>query len=194
MCDIRSLSDSELVRSMREGSESAFAMIYERHRPAIHRFAYQMSGSGSIADEVTQEVFLALIRQPERFDPTHGPLSAFLHGIGRNHVLKTLERDRRYVPEDADAEAAGCAIVEQPDALAALLSGQEKERLWQAVLSLPAVYREALVLCDLEELDYEDAARRMNCPLGTVRSRLHRARALLAGKLGASQGAKRCTV
>lgn len=191
MRDSSSLSDAELVRRMREGSESAFTMIYERYRQAIHRFAYQMSGSGAIAEEVTQEVFLALIRRPERFDAGHGPLAAFLHGVGRNHVLKILERDRRYVAGDEDPSADQPSA--QPDALAALLRGQETERLRDAVLSLPAPYREVLVLCDLEELDYEDAARRMDCPVGTVRSRLHRARTLLAGKLGARQITKSYT-
>ncbi|MGH9592842.1 MAG: sigma factor-like helix-turn-helix DNA-binding protein, partial [Bryobacteraceae bacterium] len=82
----------------------------------------------------------------------------------------------------------------QADALAELLRRQENERVRQAVLSLPAVYREALVLCDLEEMEYGDAARRMDCPVGTVRSRLHRARSLLAAKLGAGQITKGCAV
>lgn len=194
MPDSSSLSDSELVRRLREGSEPAFVAIYERYHRMVHRFAWQMSGSQTIADEVTQEVFLALIRRPERFDEERGALDAFLYGIGRNHVFKILECDRRYVGRDDDAEGADQAESIQPDALSALLAGQKREQLRQAILSLPPSYRETLVLCDLEELSYEEAARKVNCPVGTVRSRLHRARTLLAEKLVAGWAGKKCTV
>ena len=183
MADFTTFSDDELLRHMREGSESAFTTLYQRHHRALYRFAYQMSGSSAIADEVTQEVFLALIRQPERFKQEQGPLGAFLHGIARNHVLKALGRDWRYVSQEEDESSMQDLVAPQRDVLTLLMEGQEREQLRQAMLSLPAVYREALVLCDIEELNYDDAAVRIGCPLGTVRSRLHRARALLASKL-----------
>lgn len=167
--------------------------IYEKYRGAIHRFAYQMSGSGAIADEVTQEVFMALIRAPRRFDARRGSLESFLHGIGRKHVLKILQRDRRYVADEEDSPMDDRAS-EDPDALEALLRNQEQGRLRQGVLALPAAYREALILCDLEELSYEEAARRMDCAVGTVRSRLHRARTMLAAKLGAGRAKRTFSV
>lgn len=183
MADFTTFSDDELLRHMRDGSESAFTALYRRHHRSIYRFAYQMSGSAAVADEVTQEVFLALIRQPERFRQEQGPLGAFLHGIARNHVLKSLGRDRRYVSQDEDESGMDDLPASECDVLTLLMQVQERELLRQAVLSLPEVYREALVLCDIEELNYDDAAVRIGCPVGTVRSRLHRARALLAGKL-----------
>ncbi len=182
MRDHGTFSDGELLQQMRDGSEPAFTALYRRHHRQIYRFAYRMSGSNTIAEEVTQEVFLAVVRQPGRFAPEQGTLEAFLHGVARNHVLRSLERDRRFVgSDDEDADPASPAR----DVLDSLVNGQRLQHLRQAVLSLPETYREALVLCDLEELSYEDAAARIGCPVGTVRSRLSRARALLVGKLGA---------
>ena len=177
--------DHELVRRAKDGCEEAFTAIYRRHQRAVYRFAVHMSGSAEVAEEVTQEVFLALIREPEKWAPARGPLEAYLHGIARNHVLRALERDRRYV---ANEEAE---VGLEADALTGMLAGERVAQLRKAVLSLPDVYREALVLCDLEGMDYESAARRMGCPAGTVRSRLSRARGLVAGKL---KGMKGCAV
>lgn len=177
--------DHELLRRAKDGSEEAFAAIYRRHQRAVYRFAVHMSGSAEAAEEVTQEVFLALIREPGKWAPERGPLEAFLHGIARNHVLRALERDRRYV---ANEEAE---VGMEADALTGMLAGERVEQLRKAVLSLPEVYREALVLCDLEGMDYESAARKMGCPAGTVRSRLSRARGLVAEKL---KGMKGCAV
>ena len=64
-----------------------------------------------------------------------------------------------------------------------LTQRESVDALWRAVLALPRRYREVVILCDLEELDYSDAAAALGCPVGTVRSRLHRARALLLEKL-----------
>lgn len=174
--------DAELLRRAKDGSEEEFTALYRRHQRAVYRFAYHMSGSAEVAEEVTQEVFLALIRTPEKWAPARGPSEAFLHGVARNHVLRALERDRRYVAnEEAEMGMEG-------DALTGLLAGERVAQLRKAVLSLPEAYREALVLCDLEGLDYESAARKMGCPAGTVRSRLSRARGLVAEKLKAMKG------
>jgi RNA polymerase sigma-70 factor (ECF subfamily) len=158
-----------------------------------------MSSSHSIAEETIQETFLTLIRQPDRFDPARGNLSAFLFGIARNHVLRALERDRRFEPLDAEPAANGAngssgsaahdRAIEGEDSVGALAHLERHERIEsvrRAVLSLPTVYREVVVLCDLEQRSYADAAARLECPVGTVRSRLNRARGLLLAKLGTS--------
>jgi RNA polymerase sigma-70 factor (ECF subfamily) len=128
---------------------------------------------------VTQEVFLALLKGRLAFDPARGPLAAFLFGVARNRILKRLRR-RKEVFSDEDS-------VIQDDLLGNLVRREAVERVRRAVLSLPAVYREAVVLCDLEESTYEDAATVLECPVGTVRSRLNRGRAMLAQKLGRPQ-------
>src|SRR5258708_20467238 len=90
--------DSELFRLILAGDEQDFAALYQRHQGFVYRFALLMSGSPNIAEEVVQEVFLALIRDAQRYDPTRAPLSTYLCGIARNHVLRLLSRERAFVP------------------------------------------------------------------------------------------------
>lgn len=174
------LDDEELLRRMASGDEEAFAVLYRRRQGAVYRFALEMSGSTGVAEEVTQEVFLALIRGDGRYDPSRGPLASWLFGVARNQVLRFVERDSRY--ERVEDEALER---EEPadGPLEDLTRGETLRSVRQAVLALPARYREAVVLCDLQEMSYDDAARALDCAVGTVRSRLHRGRALLAGKL-----------
>jgi RNA polymerase sigma-70 factor (ECF subfamily) len=176
-------ADAELLARIQAGCEASFTALFRRHRPAVFRFAYAMTGDAASADEIVQEVFLSLLRQPSAWRPDRGPLEAFLHGIARNWVRRRAERESRYVPA-LDAEEVEPAA----GALDGLVSGERADLLRKAVLSLPELYREALVLCDLEELSYEEASRRIGCPVGTVRSRLSRARALVASKLKSQIG------
>ena len=180
-------TDEELLRATRSGDEAAFAALYRRRQGGIYRFALQMSGSAHLAEDVTQETFLALISDPDRFDPERGSLAAFLYGIARNLVLRRFRRERPYVAFAGDGEEADDAAADIPDGaddpLAALTRTETIESVRQAVLALPEHYREAVVLCDLHEMSYADAAAALGCAIGTVRSRLHRARALLVGRL-----------
>lgn len=181
MPDVSPQTDEELFRRSTRGDEDAFTTLYRRRQPSVYRFALHMSGRPDLAEEVTQEVFLTLIREPSRFDADRGALSAFLFGITRNFVLRHIERDRRHVYMDEapefDPEADG------PDLLSELTRGQAADAVRQAVLALPATYREAVVLCDLEEMSYADAAEALAVPIGTVRSRLNRGRGMLLDKL-----------
>ncbi len=108
---------------MKAGEEEGFTALYRRRQGAVCRFALRMSGNPAVAEEVTQEAFMVLVRSPNQFDPARGSLAAFLIGVA------------------------------------------------------------AVVLCDLEELSYEEAAATLDCAVGTIRSRLHRGRALLLAKL-----------
>lgn len=180
-------TDAELLRLMLEGSEEAFTALYRRRQGGVYRFALQMSGSEALAEDVVQEVFMVLMRDGGNFDPSRGSLAAYLYGIARNHVLRAFERERSFVPLDTDADDANDAphenLVAHFDPLGDLTRAESVEKLRQAVLALPAHYREALVLCELHELSYADAAGALGCAVGTVRSRLHRARAMLAEKM-----------
>ena len=182
MTDLTNSSDETLLRRSATGDEQAFLALYRRRQAGIYRFALQMSGSASIAEEVTQEVFLSVIRDGHRFDEGKGAANAFLMGIARNHVLKALERNRAYIGMEDDGSEL--AQVAEADILLNLTRAEVLENLRKAVLELPAVYREAIVLCDLEEMPYAQAAEALNVPIGTVRSRIARGRALLANKLG----------
>jgi RNA polymerase sigma-70 factor, ECF subfamily len=179
-----SQTDDELLMRLRNGDEQAFATLYRRRQGAIYRFALHMSASTAAAEDITQEVFLALLREECGYDRERGTLSGYLFGIARKLVLRNLERGRADVPlesETDDAAPRELAVVDDP--LAGLTRHEAIEALRRAVQALPRRYREAVVLCDLEELDYADAALALGCPIGTVRSRMHRARALLLEKL-----------
>ncbi len=193
MSDSEHTTDYELLGRMISGSEAAFVALYRRYQGPAYRFALQMSGSKEIAEEVTQEVFLTLIHSGDRYDPSRGPLVSWLLGVARNHVLRCLERESRYVSaEEGELEGDGPGAGSPPETegpLAELTREDAVRALRDAIPLLPVRYREAIVLCDLQEMSYEDAARALDCAVGTVRSRLHRGRALLATKL---RGRERC--
>ena len=187
MTNLASASENDLLARIKAGDEEAFIQLYRNRQGAILRFALQMCGSRSVAEDVTQEVFLALIREAGNFDPARGSLSSYLYGMARNMVLDHLSRARQDVPI-ADAEAAEgpsgrAGLVAPSDPLGDLTRGEGMEALRKAILALPPHYREVVVLCDLNEMDYARAAGILGCAVGTVRSRLHRARELILKKL-----------
>jgi len=188
------LSDDELLTLLRAGDESAFVALYRRRQAGVYRFALRMSGSETIAEDVTQEVFMTLMRGDSRYDPSRGSFSAYLFGVARNQVLRRLEKDRFLSPiydvdEDPDSSTPE-SLTAFADPLTCLTRKEVIASVRQAVLALPAHYREVVVLCDLQEMSYADASAALGCAVGTVRSRLHRARALLVEKLRAHRTAE----
>lgn len=179
------LSDSELLRSMLAGDEEALALLYRRRQGAIYRFALQMSGSKTIAEDVTQEVFLFLMREGHVFDPARGSVSAFLMGVARNHVLRRLRVEHLLAPlgDDSDDDTPFLQPSSDLCPLDDLTRAETIESVRKAVLSLPSKYREVIVLCELQDISYGETAEILGCAIGTIRSRLHRARALLLEKL-----------
>lgn len=182
-------SDEELLRLIMAGNADAFTTLYRRRQAGIYRFALQMCGSEGIAEDVTQEVFMTLVRRESQiFDASRGTLAAYLYGIARNQVLRRLEKERHFVALVEDTAEDGGAATEPAattahDPLAELTRHELIESVQQAVLALPAHYREVVVLCELHEMSYAEAATALGCAVGTVRSRLHRARALLCERL-----------
>jgi RNA polymerase sigma-70 factor (ECF subfamily) len=170
---------------MLAGDEEALAQLYRRRQPSVYRFALQMSGSKSIAEDVTQEVFLFLLLQGLVFDSARGTVSAFLLGVARNHVLRRLRVEHQLSPlaEDNEDESAGFQVSMELCPLEDLTRAETIENVRKAVLSLPPKYREVVVLCELQDVSYGETAEVLGCAIGTVRSRLHRARALLLTKL-----------
>lgn len=183
-------NENDLLRRMAAGEEAAFTALYKTYQGGIYRFARQMTAGAGLAEEVTQEVFLTLMRDVRSFNASRGSLRAWLYGIARNCVLRCLERERPYVALESGTEEENMAeLVADPcvpeDGLAGLGSRETVEQVRRAVLALPASYREVVVICELHELGYAEAAQILGCPVGTVRSRLHRARELLAQRLEA---------
>jgi RNA polymerase sigma-70 factor (ECF subfamily) len=178
--------DDVLLGRAAKGDEEAFTLLYRRHQAAIYRFSLRMTGSAWAAEEIVQDVFMILMRDPKKYDSQRGTVGGFLYGIARNRVMKHLERLPREVSlEQKNEDGSGAGIVLQ-DVVTPANWAETRERMEQvraAVLELPVEFREAVVLCELEELSYEEAARTAGCPVGTIRSRLHRGRALLLAKL-----------
>lgn len=175
-------TDGELLGRMLQGDEDSFTALYRRRQAAVYRFAFQMTGCEAAAEDVTQEVFLVLIRSGSRFDPSRGTLTSFLFGIARNCVLRRLEKDQTGEVRETSGDAVD-DIAAAGDLLDDLTRRETIDQVRRAVLSLPLVYREAVVLCDLQDTSYEEASVALDCPVGTVRSRLSRGRAMLARKL-----------
>ena len=177
-----------MLRRMLGGCAESFAALYDRRQGGVYRFALRMTGSEAFAEDVTQDVFLALMREGCQFDPERGTVKSYLYGMARHRVLRRLERERAHIPVD-DEEGSFEELPSAADDPFADLAREELVGLVrQAVLSLPAHFREVIVLCHLQEMNYAEAAEVVACPVGTVRSRLARAREMLVGKLRVLRG------
>jgi RNA polymerase sigma-70 factor (ECF subfamily) len=172
----------QLLHRIARGDRAAFTAVYREWKGPIYRFAWHMSGSVPIAEEVMQETFVSLMDKPGRFDPSKGNLGSYLFGIARNLLLKRMRDERSRDTSELTGEENEVAST-GPDPWAALSRQELVDTVRAAVVSLPMPYREAVALCDLEELSYEAAAQALDCPVGTVRSRLSRGRLLLGMKL-----------
>jgi RNA polymerase sigma-70 factor (ECF subfamily) len=167
-------SDTELHRAALRGNGEAMAALYRRHGPLVYRFTLRMSQNASIAEEVTQEVFLALLRHTDRFDPGRSALSTWLCSIARNQLSKYFERNTRYQSVEEDETFDPPSFEDSP---ALLLTRKEAvEAVRQGIDTLPVSLKEVLLLCEFEEMTYEQAGAILSIPIGTVRSRLHRAK------------------
>ncbi len=193
--------DVELFRRLATGDEGAFSEFYRRHQGGLYRYAMHMSGSPQSAADVVQETFLTLIRHTGRYDQQKGTPAAFLYGIARNHLRKLREKEGRYVSLSQESgqklsnESGGNSGASNGNGHSSVWAGQSEmldevlgraqitELLREAILTLPDHYREPVTLCDLEGKSYSEAASLLECPVGTVRSRLNRARSILLDKL-----------
>jgi RNA polymerase sigma-70 factor (ECF subfamily) len=178
--------DEELLKRSAKGDEDAFTALYRRHADVLYRFAFRMTGSSWGAEEIVQDVFMTLVREPGKYDAERGTLPAFLFGITRNKIMKynqRLPREISLVERQEDGSGGGLTL---RDSFTPAMWAEQRERLEKvraAVMELPIEFRETVVLCELEEMTYDQAARMLDCPIGTIRSRLHRGRALLLAKL-----------
>lgn len=178
-------TDADLVRLMLAGNEDAFAQIYRRRQGSVYRFVVQMCGSRSVAEDVTQDVFIFLMREGRAFDAGKGSLNGFLIGVARNLVLRRLRGDQALVSiaDDSEEEPGFNQPALDQNPLEEITRSETIENVRRAILSLPPKYREVVVLFELQELSYVETAEVLGCAIGTVRSRLHRARTLLLEKL-----------
>ena len=177
------MDDAVLLTRARQGDEQAFSELFSRHERRIFRFAAYLCGPQA-GDDIVQETFLTVLRQKHRKDAPNASVAAYLLGIARHIVMKRLPESREVlVAEHADSPAG--EPIDDVTPLESMARSETVMHVRAAIQELPVEYREAVALCELQDLDYESAARVMACPVGTVRSRLHRAKRLLATKLAA---------
>jgi len=179
-------SEPDLLRLAVSGDEEAFAVLYERLKSNVYRFALHMTGSASLAEDVTQDSFITLVEEGGKFDASKGQVLSFLLGIARNFVRRAYRSASRVSPlvtENEQGEEVELALESGQDTIADVLRGETVDLVREAVQSLPPHYREVVVLCDLCEMSYAEASAQLDCNLGTIRSRLNRAHNLLAKKL-----------
>lgn len=148
-------------------TDADFRDAFHRHKDVVYRFAYRMTGAEPVAEDIVQDCFAALWRKPEAFDSGRGSLRAFLLGIARNLALKHWRRERPH--DELGVETSTC----EPFDAAALERG---EAVKKAVLLLPPLQREVLILAEYEEMSLEDISKTTGAELAAVKSRLHRAR------------------
>jgi RNA polymerase sigma-70 factor (ECF subfamily) len=175
------IDDRSLIHRFQAGDRDAFTTLYRAHHPAIFRFVFHMTADPVKAAEITQDVFVWLIHHAADFDPQRGALPAFLSGVARKLLQRRQRSERRWLPFDA-ARADDAPRFEARDSAVAIAVAIDAGSLRKAIALLPSRYREAIVLCDLESQSYEEAAAALGCAVGTIRSRLHRGRELLARK------------
>ena len=168
--------DARLLAEIAAGAEQAFVELYRRRHNDVYRFAFAMARSRSFAQDAMQEVFLRVLENAGRFDRAKGSVRAWLYGCARHVTLDRLRLEHRWTDELPAEDSV-------QDGDERLLADQRIERLHAAIARLPVEYREALVLVELQELTYAEAAAVLDCPIGTVRSRLHRGRVALAAML-----------
>jgi RNA polymerase sigma-70 factor (ECF subfamily) len=148
-------------------TDADFGDAYRANKDVLYRFARRMTGSAAAAEDIVQDAFLVLWRNPSAYDPARGTVRSFLLGVTRNLALQRLRRDRPH--EDLDETASIAAPID--------LAGIERaEAVAQAVAALPALQREALILAEYENLSLEEIGRAAGAELAAVKSRLHRAR------------------
>ena len=177
------IQDTRLLTEMRHGNARAFADLYRRHQAPLYRFALLRTGSADTAADIVQEIFLALLSDKLKFDPTRGALQSFLFGVARNTILKREESERRFVStssSDDDDESDDILVDPAPEPGAHIHANEQAARVRVALSQLAPHYRDVVILYEMHDLTYVEIAQTCKIDIGTVRSRLSRARAQLA--------------
>jgi RNA polymerase sigma-70 factor (ECF subfamily) len=175
-------SDEDLVRLAVEGDRSAYGILIERHETRVYRLCLRIMGNPEDARDAAQDTFLTAMRKLDQFRG-EAAFTTWLHRVGVNACYDALRRKKRQPllhtvgPED-DAPPAGPAEDDRADEIVGTMS------VAQALAAIAEDYRIALVLADVQDLAYEDIAKVLDVPVGTVKSRVHRGRIALAKALG----------
>jgi RNA polymerase sigma-70 factor (ECF subfamily) len=185
-------SDHELMAAVREGDERAFDELVRRYQAPMTGYLYRMLNDYEMALDLAQETFVRLYQNAHRYRANHS-FSTYLYRIATNLAISELRRRKRwnmlslvsfFTAKDGDEEDRAFDLPDpRPLPEAWILREEERQIVARAVASLPEKYRAAIVLRDIQGLDYEQIAEILGVPLGTVKSRINRARSFLREKL-----------
>lgn len=175
--------DSECMTRLAKGDGNAVRELYQRHGRALLRFSSAMCRSRQAAEDMVHDTFVALMREPVSFDPAQGTVFGYLCGVLRHRVSRHFRQQKRWVALDTENDSSPAHASEASGPAEEIARSEITAAFRRAMLELPLQHREVIALCDLEELPYATVAGILDCPIGTVRSRLHRARALLTIRL-----------
>jgi RNA polymerase sigma-70 factor (ECF subfamily) len=181
-------SDEELVRRYLEGDVQAFGTLVERHERRIYNLALRMTGREEDARDATQDAFLSALRKLKTFRG-EAAFTTWMHRVTVNACYDLLRKRQRapLLHERDDEDGPPHAEPASPDHAGSVDLSIDVR---QALLQVPTDFRAVLILCDVQDLAYEDAAAALGVPVGTVKSRLHRGRVALARALGAPPGTR----
>ena len=178
------------LAALARGETQAIDVLYRSEAARVYRYALALCGNAGWAADATQEAFVALAQRPQGFDATRGSLGAYLAGVARHALAAHWRTARDEVPlpdgDDGDDGHEGAAETPSPEDL--LVQAQSGAAVQEALRRLPAPFREALVLVDLQERSYAEAAAIAGIELNTLRTRLHRGRTKLAALLQSNAG------
>jgi len=175
------ITDELLLENAGSGDQAAFLLLYERYRDPIFRFSYRLVGSVEVAEDITHDCFLSLIRNTGNFEPTRGSLRTYLYGAARNLAMKHFRSTGRETAIDELADHPPAQRREEP--LRRVLDAELVTKVKEAVADLPPLQREALVLFEYEGLPMNEIAVIVGSDVGAVKGRLHRARERLRNSL-----------
>jgi RNA polymerase sigma-70 factor (ECF subfamily) len=188
-----SFEDEALVDAARKGDMQAYGSLVAKYQDRIYNMVLRMCGRVADAEELTQDVFLRALERISQFRGRSG-FYTWLFRVAANLVLShrrragrvhfhSLTTDERFEETQADSLTAEMAARRNPAPEAAAMSAETESRVLAALETLDEDFRLVVVLCDVEEMDYARAADVIGVPVGTVKSRLHRARCILRDKL-----------
>lgn len=165
------MTDGNLLQTAVHGDDAAFRVLYERHRDAVFRFAYRMLQSVELAEEITHDCFLSLIKKPSRFDASRASLKTYLCAAARNQAIKHLQREMSHEELNPDLP-----ISDHWNPLKQVIGAELSAVVRNAIAVLPPLQREAVILFEYEDLSLAEIALIVNADVGTVKARLHRGR------------------
>ena len=175
--------------------EADFQDLFRRHGDRLYNFALRLSGNGQDAADLVQEAFTRAFKNFDRYDRTR-PFDAWMFRILYNVHLDDVRRyEKKHVvsldaPVTTDESGQWSDLLKggDPDPMEEALHRENDARVQKALSSLSTDYRAAVVMCDVEEMSYEEIAQVMDCPVGTVRSRIHQGRRLLRNAFKDKEG------